>query len=185
MELYHGTNKSSYFNIKKNGILLSRCDEFTDFGRGFYLSREFGFAKHTALGNKRKAETKKREYEPIVIAFEFDDESFFNSELNYYEFPNVENLEWLQFIVTNRNGIRYANNISSDFHNIDAKYDLVTGRVADGNITELAEILRVRNVLASQTDIKSIKYSIPEATQHSFHSPEAFKFLKIKGYEEV
>lgn len=185
MLLYHGTTLKFAYNIEKRGILLEKCKEYTDFGRGFYTSKTRQFAVDTAINRCKKFNlvNKSNIAIPAVVSFEFDEESL--KDLKNYDFTKY-NLEWLQFIVNNRNGIGYTNDIKDGFHNIDGSYDIVQGGIADGIIVEYADVCRVRKSKVSTVFLNQILYDDKEkAHQTSFHTKEALKSLKFVKIEEV
>ncbi len=122
---------------------------------------------------------------PAVVEFEYDD-SCEKAKLNICEFKE-ENLEWLQFIVNNRNGVAYVESIHSQLHNLGLIYDICKGRIADGKISQLADSLLIHKHPARITDLADVVYKEnPYATQISFHTPKALKYLEFKRIiEEV
>lgn len=96
----------------------------------------------------------------------------------------TESLEWLQFLVNNRNGQKYVSDVGSTFHNLGHRYEIVSGRIADQDITLLASELKENSKLAEYKDLKRVIYkNNPYATQISFHTPNALENLHYLGYE--
>lgn len=177
MKVYHGTSLYSAINIQSRGILLSKAKEYTDFYKGFYTSEYFEYAKNTALHKKEQSKLRNSTFIPAVIEFDYEDKYDFS--LKYLTFQE-EDINWLQFIINNRNGIAYVEKMKQSFHNLSCKYDIVSGRVADGNIVIFAEELRKNNQLAKINDLANIIYkNNPFATQISFHSTKAIKKLNF------
>jgi RHS repeat-associated protein len=103
VELYHGTDYSGANSIK-DGIDISTYRSTTDFGKGFYVTRE----KQQAIewvNNKFKGEGE-------VLTFKIPEADF--NKLNGKVF-NSANGEWEEFVKYNRSG--------GEIHN----YDLVEG----------------------------------------------------------
>lgn len=185
MVLYHGTNVKSAENIKKRGVLLERCNDFTDFGKGFYTSKYEQFAEITAINKSLKSKARGIDIVPAIVLFEFDEKAF--SELNCCQFEKND-VKWLQFITNNRNGIHYVNSIFDDFHNLYAKFDIVCGGVADGDVVLFVENCLFRKAKVSSFDIKSILFEgeiSRYSHQTSFHTERALQYLKFVDYKEV
>ena len=181
--LYHGTNLKAAQNIEKRGVLFERCNEFTDFGKGFYTSKYIEFAQDTALNKYLKSRARGNIIQPAIVFFELKESIYEN--LNVYRFE-YEDLEWLQFIVNNRNGWTYVNDLHDDFHNLSSTYHLIEGRIADGNISEYAEVCRKQRSRVSAMSLQSILYKgNPYAHQTSFHTKESLGYLRYIGYKEV
>ena len=176
MKVYHGTTLSCAQLIKSNGILLSKCKEFTDFYKGFYVSEHFEFAKETAIHKEQQSKYYGKTVIPAVVELDYDDKASKSNKYSVKEFTE-ENLEWLQFIINNRNGIKYVQEINETNHNLGLTLDIVKGRIADGCILNLAEQLRRNNQKATISDLRKVIYSEDYATQISFHTPSALKLL--------
>jgi hypothetical protein len=107
MELYHGSNQI----ITQPDLLKGR--KLLDFGRGFYLSEE-----QKQAGNRAKlAILFFQGGQPTINVFVWDSEN--SADLNVLHFPSA-NIEWLDFVLANRNG-----KISEN------KYDVVVGPTAN------------------------------------------------------
>jgi hypothetical protein len=100
-----------------------------------------------------------------------------------HSFNDAENTEWLQFIINNRCGVPYVMSVESSFHNLDLAYEIVSGRIADQEITTLVNQLKSSPRLITETDIADVKYlHNPFASQISFHTPKALQYLTYNGY---
>ena len=130
IKLYHGTNQSSALSIINDGIDLSKSKKFLDFGPGFYMTDNIKKAKNWA---RRKAEVLNRRY---MLS-----ETIFNSlKCKIFE---RRNSEWAYFIMVNRIGsVEVANQLNLSDHNLDAKYDIVIGEIADGSVSDIAFKIR-------------------------------------------
>ena len=166
MILYHGTN----LDIER--IDLSKCKPYKDFGQGFYLTE----LKEQAV---RMAQNVTAIYGgfPIINVYEFDENLLLSSELRVRKVPAVPTVEWAQFIVNNRSRIfTDFNNIEC---NIDLKYDIVIGPVADDKIAAT-----IRRYMGDKLDIEGLKKQLTyrELTnQYSFHTDKAVACLKKEG----
>lgn len=180
MEVYHGTFLEAAKSIEEDGILLRKCKQHTDFGKGFYVTEHYEYALNTAKKKVRKSLAKGQILVPAIVKFEYDAVSG-----AYIEYPfESEDIDWLQFIVNNRNGFEYVAKVNSVFHNLGYKYEIVSGRIADQDITLVASELKESSRLANQADLKRVVYrNNSYATQMSFHTPNALKSLHYMGYE--
>ena len=152
----------------------------TDFGKGFYVTEHYEYALNTARKKVRKSLAKGYKLIPAIVKFEYDTVSGAYLELAF----SSESLEWLQFLVNNRNGQEYVSDVGSTFHNLGHKYEIVSGRIADQDITLVASELKEKLKLADSTDLKRVIYkNNPYATQISFHTPNALGNLHYLGYE--
>ena len=166
MILYHGTNEESAENILKNGIDLSVGNDEADFGKGFYTTPDLAFAEKCA---RRKAFHSK----PSILRFDFDNKSAKDKILN---FPAAD-MWWAQFIVNNRNGYLYTNAIHSTDHNLDARYDIVYGKIADGNIVKLAAWLNGKRREIQRAECKRL-INDHYPMQYSFHTKDSLQYIK-------
>lgn len=140
--LYHGTDEQSENNILNNGINININPNCGDCGRGFYLSPVLDSAKQWALRkaflNNKPAVielTLVKNYQDIIKVKDFG--------LISKQSSDVEILEWAQFIVNNRCGLEYVKKVAApngyENNNLDKRYDLVIGTIADGAITKIAK----------------------------------------------
>ncbi|MDR3241202.1 MAG: DUF3990 domain-containing protein [Lactobacillaceae bacterium] len=107
MELFHG----SYTEVSEPKILSNQ--RTLDFGAGFYLTSNVNQAIRWAksVSRRRKIEL------AMVNKYSFAEKNFEN--LKVLDFP-IANGEWLDFVVSNRQGKLMAQ-----------EYDLIVGPVAD------------------------------------------------------
>ena len=87
-------------------------------------------------------------------------------------------IKWAQFIINNRNGFEYMNSIGSHFHNINQKYDIVQGSIADNEIVILAQTLKNLNKKINVNDIDNMLYNYI-TRQISFHTHNSLKCLQL------
>lgn len=166
MILYHGSNMI----IDK--IDLSKCRPFKDFGQGFYCT---AIKEQAELMAKRVA----RIYggTPEITKFEFDESILNSRKINSKTFENPSE-EWALFVLNNRD--RKFKDVNSLKSNIDNKYDIVVGPVADDDLALLFRTF-TRGLIDIETLVKEMKYK-KFSNQYSFHTEKALEFLKvIKG----
>ena len=130
MILYHGTDEKSAKDIC-NKISLAMREDGLDFGPGFYGTQSYEAAKVWA---KRKGP--QRKLNPAIVIIEFD---YYNAKPYITEFR--DNLRWGQFVINNRNGEPYIDKMTNKEHNLDAKYDITYGRIADLEVRKIADCL--------------------------------------------
>lgn len=177
MKLYHGTISSGAENIIKNGINFKCGKPKVDFGQGFYTTPSFSFAKNTAINKAKKTNSYKQIYvEPYVLVFEYNERKA-KEICNILNFTKLD-IKWAQFIINNRNGFEYMNSIGSHFHNINQKYDIVQGSIADNEIVILAQTLKNLNKKINVNDIHNMLYNYI-TRQISFHTHKSLKCLQL------
>lgn len=162
MILYHGSN------LKIDKIDLKKCRPYKDFGQGFYcttIKQQAEFMAERVV--RRQGGTK------TVNVFELNEEIFKDKDLNIKIFDKPSK-EWAKFILNNRD--KDYKFLDSKQCNLDNKYDLVIGPVADDDIIVLFRTF-VNGLIDIDTLIKELTYK--ELTyQYSFHTEKALKYLK-------
>ena len=169
MPLYHGSNT----DIKI--IDLAMCRPYKDFGRGFYLT----VMKEQA---KKMAERVARIYggSPVLNVFELSDFFEDNGNLKIKNFGEETSREWAQFIMNNRS--RTFDDYASPKCNLDNKYDIVIGPIADDNMTALFR--QYENGLISFEAMAGGMIYKKTTNQYSFHTERAVALLKKVGKAE-
>lgn len=168
MLLYHGSNT----NIKS--ISLAMCRPYKDFGRGFYLTELNDQAMKMA---KRVAKIYGEE--PIVNTYEIEDDFIGNQKLNIRKFDDQPTEDWARFVMNNRS--RSFTDYSSKECNLDNKYDIVVGPVANDDMAMLFrqyqnEIITFENLINGMTFRKT-------TNQYSFHTEIAVALLRKVGVQ--
>jgi hypothetical protein len=163
MILYHGSN----MEIEK--IELGKCRPCKDFGKGFYTSpiqeHAWKMAKRTVRLNK--------EGRPCVTAFSFDDSLISSSTMKIKQFTNPDK-EWARFVINNRNR-NFRDTLSNDC-NIDAKFDIVIGPVANDDIVALMDVFLAGLI---SDDVLARELTFRELTsQISFHTEKSVACLR-------
>lgn len=174
MILFHGTDIKSANNILDEGIRIEEGNDATDFGQGFYTTQDRGFAIKCAI-----RASKRTDLPPALISFEF--EEMFAHKIKVFQGASVE---WAQFIVNNRCGLEYVAKTKAGAHNLDGKYEVVRGLVADGNIVDFAQSCLEEMAVVVEDDIGLI-YSDRYPEQISFHSKESCSLLKNGRPEKI
>ena len=169
MILYHGTDEKSARNIIKNGIDLSFCNEYTDFGKGFYTTNDMRLAE--SWGHQRG---KIEGCRGAIVSFQVEITSI-KSSLSVLEFQNADS-KWGQFVLNNRNNIKYAKYMAMNLHNHFASFDVVIGPIADGSVSAAAKYLREKGLPINQDILDTITKK-DYGVQYSFHTKAAFAAL--------
>jgi hypothetical protein len=173
MILYHGTDLESAKNICK-GVDFKRSSLSVDFYAGFYTTDNKYLAIKWA---ERKTLFCKKCSTAAVVSFMIPNDFFSEDGLKVRMFKTTD-LEWAQFIVNNRLGMNYINNLPYHLqeNNTDLRYDICIGPIADGKISRICGDI---NVLKKSVDDKILKELISKdyGTQYSFHTDKTKRFL--------
>ena len=158
MILYHGSN------TKVEAVDLSRCRPNKDFGQGFYLTPDKSAAEKMALRTvKRFGGT------PFLMTYDFDEAQLEKLNQKLFEVPSVE---WAMFVMANRR----ADNSAKD-HNLDNKYDIVVGPVANDDLALLFRQFS-RGLLTVEMLMREMQFK-RLTTQYSFHTQSAVSLLRL------
>lgn len=172
--LYHGTDIDSAKNICNSQYIdVTVGARHSDFGQGFYTTDDFEraciWAKHKASVRGKKAGAVIKLVVDLEIAAQYI-ESF------------DDDLRWGRFIMNNRNGYSYINQVQFKENNLDAKYAITYGRIADIDVYEIAKKLKQEGKMLHTIDgILNKNYSM----QYAFHTSEALKCIKKMSYQQV
>lgn len=166
MKLYHGSN------VEINEVDLAKCMPNKDFGCGFYT---------TMLEEQawRMAERRARidGNSPVVTIYEVPDNLVELSELNCRIFDDNPTIEWAIFIKNNRD--RAFKDIESSECNLDNKYDVVVGPVANDTVGLLIRQFS-RGTINEEYLRKEFAFG-KLTNQYTFHTERALKYLKKVG----
>jgi len=150
-------------------IDLSRCRPYRDFGTGFYLTIYPEQARRMATRVARLYGGKE-----AVSVFEFDEAMLAVLSVREFEKPCID---WAKFVMNNRD--RGFNDIESSLCNLDAKYDIVIGPVANDDMALLfrqyAAQLITLDILAKGMEYRNL------TNQYSFHTEKAVSTLMYTG----
>lgn len=166
MFLYHGSNNDIEI------INLAMCRPYKDFGRGFYLTELKEQAEKMAI---RVA--KIHGGIPIVNIYEIADDFMESKEIRCRDFGKKVSIEWAVFVMNNRN--RYFEDYASNECNLDNKYDIVAGPIADDDMVVLFRQYQ-NGMIDFDTLVKGMTYK-EITSQYSFHSEKAIRLLKKVG----
>lgn len=147
--VYHG----SYCKVEEPKLLDNKYTK--DFGKGFYCT----ILKEQAVKWANKYDTK------IINLYEYHE----NNNLKIKEFT-IMTEEWLDFIISSRNG---------EEHN----YDIVIGAMADDQIYNYITDL-LKGEITREAFWELAKFRHP-THQIAFCTDEALKTLKFIGIEEI
>lgn len=180
IDLYHGTDKQSEENIMENGINVCHNRNIGDFGQGFYLSPREDIARLWAL---RKGYLTKPGMIKVLLKADF------KRQLKVKVFEEIGKgtsptniLEWAQFVVNNRCGTNYVENVAAKAgfsdHNLDKRYDVVIGQIADGDVVRIAKACQQQcRCVTLQEAENFLEKSF--GVQYSFHTEKIFRFIEF------
>lgn len=117
---------------------------------------------------------------PCVISYETPDNLLEFKGINIKVFLSTSK-EWAVFIINNRN--RDFKDFSSTECNVDNKYEIVFGPVANDTLTTLIRQYQ-RGYIDSEILLKEMQYTAP-SNQYSFHSQKAIDLLKKTGVQWI
>lgn len=171
MILFHGTDLDSAVDICKHGIDLGKSQKKLDFGAGFYTTPDIERAKRRALLKSGGSAARAR----IVVA-EVDDIRF--DSLIKKEFYNA-NQQWCDFILINRCGKALLSGIAGREHNLDNRYDVVCGEIADSNISSIVYEIKKGKRKAEEVNFSEL---LPDSLrsygyQISFHTKKSLSCI--------
>ena len=155
MKLYHGTNK----DFDRIDLLKSKPNK--DFGRGFYLSADYGQALNMAQVKVEQLETGN----PVVQSYLVEDDAL--DALHVLRFDGYSE-EWAKFILLNRN-----NPTGKPVHD----YDVVIGPIANDRVG--VQLWRYENhSIDLPTLVHNLQYMKGVTIQYFFGTERAIKLLK-------
>lgn len=170
--LYHGTDVESAKMICGCGIDLDKCSDKTDFGKGFYTTDDYKIAVNWA---NRKARV--RTSRPAVVTLWFDAEAA-KDMIEYFS----DDLRWGRFIINNRNGLNYIRRVSFKDNNLDSRYHITCGRVADIDAVNIADELNKSGLMLNSIE-NILNMNYPQ--QIVFHTLESLSCIKKTSYRSV
>lgn len=163
MRLYHGSN----VDIKE--INLAMCRPYKDFGQGFYLTvireQAENMARRVAMLYGGEA---------VINQYDLDENTLTDRDLKIKNFGVKTSEEWARFVKNNRN--RKFTDVSSPESNIDNKYDIVIGPIANDAMAVLFRQYE-NGMIDFDTMLKGMEYK-ETTNQYSFHTEKAVQLLK-------
>ena len=166
MILYHGSN------MEIVQIDLKKCRPFKDFGAGFYTTS----IKEQAWAMARRTTRIYKEGTPCLTEFFFNETALASSGYKIKRFP-APGIEWARFVINNRN--TDFKEFTSLECNTDCKYDIVTGPVANDDITALIDVY-MSGILSDDALIKELTFR-ELSDQVSFHTETSITCLQKTG----
>lgn len=163
MKLYHGSN------IDIDSINLAMCRPYKDFGRGFYMTDIREQAEKMAVRVSRIYGGS-----PIVNEFVIRDDFREISDINIKDFGEQTTDEWAKFVMNNRKKGFW--DIHCELCNIDNKYDIVIGPVADDNMALLFRQYE-NEIIDFETLLKGMIYK-KTSSKYSFHTEKSISLLR-------
>lgn len=155
MILYHGTNQ----DLER--IDLSKSKPNKDFGRGFYLSADYGQALDMARVKVDQLEVGS----PVVQSYDIVDEAW--QKLRAFRFREYSE-DWAKFILLNRN-----NPLKSPAHD----YDVVIGPIANDRVG--VQLWKYENhAIDLPTLVRNLQYLKGITIQYFFGTELAISFLR-------
>ncbi len=183
--LFHGTS------VKFDRIDLTKSNQYTDFGSGFYLTNiyeqaaEWAGKKRSQLLSSFKDSTKTVIYagkelpKAYVMKYKFDIEDVIaSSDIRKKVFEKYDK-EWLELVA------HYRHPYQGELYN-EEKYDITIGPMADGELKCLiseyqkAKKYKKEIKLIEERVLKSIQFQKPNM-QITFHTEKALKRLEPFG----
>ncbi|MCL2125872.1 MAG: DUF3990 domain-containing protein [Oscillospiraceae bacterium] len=145
-------------------IDLERSRNRVDFGKGFYITDKLGTAHDWAI---RKAELEGGGI-PTVIAYEVSSDVY---SLSGLRFPNVPEIEWLEFICSNRRMRPPVFVTNEPRHG----FDWIAGPIADDKVVDVvAEYMRQE--ITADAAIVRLR-ALPHTYQLSLHTQATLAYV--------
>lgn len=113
----------------------------------------------------------------FVNIYEIDDDFLLNAEFAIKNFGTEVSPEWARFVMNNRN--RRFTDFNDELCNLDCKYDIVAGPIANDDMALLFREFR-NNVITQETLLKELAYR-KVTNQVSFHTEKAVRMLRKVG----
>jgi len=165
MILFHGSN------TEIEQVDLKRCSPYKDFGRGFYTTEIEDQAVNMAKRTVRISGGK-----PYITKFSVDDAVLEDCGINRKIFDAPTD-EWAMFVINNRNrNFTDATNLEC---NLDNKYDIVIGPIANDDIRLLFDLFEDRIITVEELTGRLTYKKL--TNQISFHTDKAVNLLKRIG----
>ena len=171
--LFHGTDDCSARELYDTQTVdVTRGIKHADFGQGFYLTDDFEravqWARHKAVVRCRKA---------AVVSAEVD----LDAAKEFME-QFDDDIRWGRFIINNRNGIQYIKKVPFKEHNLDARYSITYGRIADIDVLDISKELNKSGMMLMEID-RILNRRFP--FQYAFHTNESTRFIRKITYQII
>ncbi|MGN1143834.1 MAG: DUF3990 domain-containing protein, partial [Anaerovoracaceae bacterium] len=150
-------------------ISLNMCRPYKDFGKGFYVTALEAQAKKMAHRVSRIYGGR-----PFVNVYEIGEDFLSRKDLSVKNFGVKVSKEWAMFVMNNRS--RTFTDFGNELCNLDCKYDIVAGPVADD---DMAMLFREYHKHSISLEILLSELAYKDATsQVSFHTEKAIRLLR-------
>lgn len=182
---YHGTNESSALNICDVGIDFSKSKKELDFGIGFYLTDNIDIARKRAISQTRKYNRiYHKNDKPAIVTIVINEGMFENLSVRNFEYCNEE---WLTFVLANRLSMEFINNHDDIEHNLDSRYDVVMGSIADSDISGLAAHIEDGDLTFKDISVYDVltDKGTTLGLQISLHTMRSLSSVVSKSYEVI
>lgn len=182
---YHGTNESSAINICNNGIDFTKSKKELDFGVGFYLTDDFEVAKKRAFSQTQKYNKIHHKNEkPAIVTVMIHENNFDTLAVKRFEYCDRE---WLNFVLANRLSVDHLNKHDIFEHNLDLRYDVVIGSIADSDVSGLASYIETGDLTFADVSVYDILTDEGKTLglQMSLHTIRSLSSVKSKSYEVI
>ena len=180
---YHGTNESSALNICNVGIDFSKSKKELDFGIGFYLTDDPVIAKRRAISQTQKYNRIFRKKDrPAIVTIIIDETLFEYLTIKNFEYCDKE---WLDFVLANRLPITFLLEHNITEHNLDFRYDIVIGSIADSDVSSLSSYIEAGHLTFNDITVYDVltKEGTTFGLQMSLHTMNSLQTIKFKSYE--
>jgi hypothetical protein len=157
MVVYHGSD------VVVDEPKILKSNRLLDFGMGFYTTSN----KNQAIRWAKKVQNRNQSKKCYISIYNFEKEKAIK-KLNVIYFGEA-NMEWLYFIIMNRNGDKTERN-----------YDIAIGPVADDNVYLTVKLFET-GILNEEETVKRLKIR-KLFNQILFHSNDSLKFCSYKNY---
>jgi hypothetical protein len=148
-------------------IDINRGRSFTDFGQGFYVTKNYEQAHKWAI-EKYKDHLYISNIKPAIVKLEIDTEKLELHNGLHFDEPTDK---WADFVYN----CRKIGKKDEVFHH----YDYVCGPLADGKIVPLIN-KRIKNEISLEEFHQEIQPKIRNENQLSFHNSEVLGCIKKK-----
>lgn len=182
---YHGTNESSALSICDVGIDFSKSKKELDFGIGFYLTDNIDVARKRAISQTRKYNRiYHKNDKPAIVTIVINEGMFENLSVRNFEYCNEE---WLTFVLANRLSMEFINNHDDIEHNLDSRYDVVMGSIADSDISGLAAHIEDGDLTFKDISVYDVltDKGTTLGLQISLHTMRSLSSVVSKSYEVI
>jgi len=182
---YHGTNESSAVDICDVGVDFSKSKKELDFGIGFYLTDDIKVAIRRAFSQTKKYNRIHHKNEnPAIVTVAIDEELIKDLTVKKYEYCNKE---WVKFVLANRLSMKYLTEHNILEHNLDLRYDVVIGSIADSDVSGLAAHIEDGDLTFEDVSVYDVltEKGTTLGRQMSLHTEKSLLSVRSKFYDVI